>query len=86
MENNKTIVTRRDTLEKTELDLDDSLLDNIIDILEDMDEKLYENAWDNQEAKFKFTDNIDEIPQLIEEDKVLLWKEIILLRVIWLKS
>ena len=71
LENNKTIVTRRDTLEKIELELDDSLLDNIIDILEDMDEKLYENAWDNQEAKFKFTDNIDEIPQLIEEGNVV---------------
>ncbi|MCQ2971834.1 MAG: proline--tRNA ligase [archaeon] len=71
LKNNKTIITRRDTLEKIDLELDDNLLNNVIDVLEDMDEKLYNNAWNNQEDKFKFSDDLEEIPKLIEEGNVV---------------
>lgn len=71
LENNKTIITRRDTLEKTELEINDDLIENVIEIIESLDENLFNSAWNNQDAKFKFAENIDEIPKLIEEGNVV---------------
>ncbi|WP_303295043.1 proline--tRNA ligase [Methanobrevibacter woesei] len=71
LKNNKTIAMRRDELEKIELDLDDSLLDKVLDLLEDYDDNLYETSWDFLEEHVKFTENLDEVKDLIESGNVV---------------
>ena len=71
LENNITIAMRRDEGEKIELALDDSLSANVIDLLEKSDKNLSEIAWNFQEEHVKFTENIDEISELIEAGNVV---------------
>ena len=75
LENNITVAMRRDDEEKIELALDDSLADNVIELLEKSSENLSEMAWSFQEDHVKFTDDIDEIPELVEAGNVVtfLW-------------
>ena len=75
LENNITVAMRRDDEEKIELALDDSLADNVIELLEKSSENLSEMAWSFQEDHVKFTDDLDEIPELVEAGNVVrfLW-------------
>ena len=71
LENNITIAMRRDDGEKVEIALDDNLVDNIKDLLEKYSENLSETAEDFQEEHVKFTENLDEISELIEAGNVV---------------
>ena len=71
LENNITIAMRRDEEEKIELPLDDSLTDNIIDLLDKTTENLSKHSWDFQKSHVKFTDNLNEIPDLVEAGNVV---------------
>ena len=75
LQNNITIAMRRDEGEKIELALDDSLADNVVELLDKTTENLYNSAWDFQAEHVKFTENLDEIPELVEAGNVVkfLW-------------
>ena len=71
LENNITIAMRRDEGEKIELALDDSLTDNVIGLLDKSQENLSKIAWNFQDEHVKFTEDIDEIPELVEAGYVV---------------
>ena len=71
LENNITVAMRRDEGEKIELALDDSLADNVIELLDKSGENLSEIAWDFQKEHVKFTQDIDEISELVEAGNVV---------------
>lgn len=71
LKNSKTIVTSRDSLEKIQLGLDDDLVDNVVDLIDNYNDNLAEVSWDNLEKRVKFTDDIDEIPELIDKGNVV---------------
>lgn len=70
LENNKVLVTRRDTFEKTEVHLDENLVDNIINIIDDLNNNLSLKSWKDLEERIEFTNNIDEISKIIENGKI----------------
>ena len=71
LENNITVAMRRDEGEKIELALDDSLADNVIGLLDKSQENLSQIAWNFQDEHVKFTEDIDEIPELVEAGYVV---------------
>ena len=71
LENNITIAMRRDEGEKIELSLDDSLADNVIELLDKTTENLSTASWDFQKEHVKFTEDIEEIPELVEAGNVV---------------
>ena len=71
LENNITIAMRRDEEEKIELALDDSLADNVVELLEKSSEDLSAQAWRFQEEHVKFTENLDEISELVEAGNIV---------------
>ncbi len=71
LENNITIAMRRDEGEKIELALDDALADNVLDLLAKTSENLSTASWNFQAEHVKFTENIDEIPELVEAGNVV---------------
>ena len=71
LENNITVAMRRDEGEKIEIALDDSLADNVIDLLNKTEENLSKSAWNFQEEHVKFTESLDEIPELVESGNVI---------------
>ncbi|MBR4447040.1 proline--tRNA ligase [Methanobrevibacter sp.] len=71
LENNITVAMRRDEGEKIEIALDDSLADNVIDLLNKSSENLSAAAWKFQEEHVKFTEDINEISELVEAGYVV---------------
>ncbi|MBQ2612861.1 MAG: proline--tRNA ligase [Methanobrevibacter sp.] len=71
LKNNITIAMRRDEGEKIELTLDDNLVDNIKDLLDKSYENLKDSAWKFQKEHIKFTQNMDEIAELVEAGNVV---------------
>ena len=71
LKNNITIAMRRDEGEKIELALDDNLIDNIKDLLDKSYENLKDSAWKFQKEHIKFTQNMDEIAELVEAGNVV---------------
>ena len=71
LENNITVAMRRDDGEKIELALDDSLAGNVLDLLEKSQENLSSIAWNFQAEHVKFTEDIDEISELVEAGNVV---------------
>ena len=71
LKNNITIAMKRDSEEKIELALDDNLASNVIDLLEKSSKELSSKAWAFQKEHVKFTDNLDEIQQLVEAGNVV---------------
>jgi len=71
LENNITIAMRRDEGEKIELALDDSLADNVVELLDKTTENLSNAAWTFQDEHVKFTENLNEIPELVEAGNVV---------------
>ncbi|WP_296887300.1 proline--tRNA ligase [uncultured Methanobrevibacter sp.] len=70
LENNITIAMRRDEGEKIELTLDDDLVDNVKDLLDKYYKNLKETAWSFQSEHVKFTEDINEITNIIEAGNV----------------
>jgi prolyl-tRNA synthetase len=62
---------RRDEGEKIELALDESLASNVIDLLEKSGENLSKIAWDFQAEHVKFTEDVNEISELVEAGNVV---------------
>ena len=62
---------RRDEEEKIELPLDGNLAENVIDLLNKSSESLSAQAWKFQEEHVKFTEDIDEISELVEAGYVV---------------
>jgi len=71
LENNITIAMRRDEEEKIEITLDDNLADKICELLDKTSENLSKSSWNFQNEHVKFTENIDEIPELVEAGNVV---------------
>ena len=71
LENNITIAMRRDEGEKIELSLDDSLADNVLDLLDKTAENLSAAAWDFHDEHIKFANDLDEISELVEAGNVV---------------
>ena len=71
LKNNITVAMRRDEGQKIELTLDDSLADNVMNLLDKTAENLSAAAWKFQEEHVKFANNLDEIPQLVEAGNVV---------------
>ena len=71
LENNITIAMRRDEGEKIELALDDSLADNVLDLLEKTSQNLSAASWNFQEEHVKFTESLEEIPELVKAGNVV---------------
>ena len=71
LQNNITIAMRRDEGKKIELALDESLASNVIDLLEKSDENLSKIAWDFQAEHVKFTEDVNEISELVEAGNVV---------------
>lgn len=70
LQNNITIAMTRDAEEKIEIHLDDSLADNIIELLNKSSENLSAQALDFQNEHVKFADNLEEIPEIVEAGNV----------------
>lgn len=70
LENNITIAMRRDEGEKIEIALDDSLTDNVIDLLNKTEENLSSSAWNFKENHVKFTESLEEVKELVESGNV----------------
>ena len=65
---------RRDDAKKIEIKLDDSLADNVIELLNKSQYNLSKTAWDFQAEHIKYTENIDEISNLVEDGNVVQFK------------
>ena len=74
LENNITVAMRRDEEEKVELALDDSLADNVIGLLDESQDNLSKIAWSFQGEHIKYTEDIDEISELVEAGNVVQFK------------
>ena len=74
LENNITVAMRRDEEEKIELALDDSLADNVIGLLDESQGNLSKIAWSFQGEHIKYTEDIDEISELVEAGNVVQFK------------
>ena len=74
LENNITVAMRRDEGEKIELALDESLAENVADLLDKTSRNLSKMAWDFQKKHVKYTDNLDEIAELVEAGNVVRFK------------
>ena len=74
LENNITVAMRRDEEEKIELALDDSLADNVIGLLDESQDNLSKIAWSFQGEHIKYTEDIDEISELVEAGNVVQFK------------
>ena len=61
----------RDTEEKTEIPLDDSLADSIIELLNQSSENLSSQAWDFLNEHVKFANSLDEVAELVESGNVV---------------
>ena len=71
LENNVTIAMRRDNEEKIKINLDENLTNNILDLLDKTTKNLSSAAWNFQESHVKFTENINEISELIESGNIV---------------
>ncbi len=71
LENNITIAMRRDEGEKIELPLDDTLADNVMELLDKSQNNLSQTAWNFKKEHVKFTENLDEITELVEAGNVV---------------
>ena len=74
LENNITVAMRRDEEEKIELALDDSLADNVIGLLDESQDNLSKIAWSFQGEHIKYTEDINEISELVEAGNVVQFK------------
>lgn len=75
LQNNITIAMRRDEEEKIEIPLDESLANNIIELLDESSESLSAQALAFQEEHVKFATDLDEVAELVESGNVVkfLW-------------
>lgn len=71
LENQVIIAMRRDNLEKIELPLDETLTDKIIKSINEYNDNIVKNAWNFLEKHVKFTNNKDDIAQLIEQGNIV---------------
>ena len=71
LKNNKTVIVRRDNGEKIEANLDDKLTTTIKDLLNEVESDLDKKAWANLNDSKVHCDNMEEIPKLIEDEKVV---------------
>ena len=71
LENNITIAMRRDEGEKIELTLDETLADNVVDLLDKTSENLHDSSWNFQDEHVKFANNLDEVGELVEAGNVV---------------
>lgn len=71
LKDNIALLIRRDDYENIEVNLDESLGDAICDLLNEIGENLSKLVWEFQKKHIKFTKDIDEIPELIEEGNVV---------------
>ena len=71
LENNKTVLVRRDTLEKIELNLDDKLVENIEKILNGIQENLKKQAQENQKEHIIDVNKIEDISDKINEKNIV---------------
>ena len=67
IENNKAILFRRDTFEKTEVSLD-NIVEEINDLLEKIQKNMYDMALKNRESKTKIATNMDEYKSHFEKE------------------
>ena len=71
LENNKTSITRRDTLNKTEYQLDNNLAENVKKLISQVNSDMSLKAFKNLEESIEYTENLDEIEKLIKKGKVV---------------
>ena len=71
LENNIAIAMTRDNEEKIEIPLNDNLADNILELINKSSENLSAQAWEFQKQHVKFTNDLDEIPKLINDGYVV---------------
>ena len=71
LENNETVMVRRDNLEKTEVNLNDDIVSIVKDRLNDINGLLRENAWDSFKENIKSVSDVNEIKELIENGKMV---------------
>lgn len=71
IENNKTFITRRDTMEKSEFSLDDNLVEKIKILISDINLNMSNKSSAFLKESVAFTDNLDDIPNLINDGKVV---------------
>lgn len=71
LENNITIAMRRDEGEKIELALDDSLGDNVSDLLNKTEDNLSKSAWTFQKDHVIFCEDLNEVSELVEAGNVV---------------
>ncbi len=71
LENNKTVLVRRDNLEKVELSLKEDIVSPVKNALNDIDGLLRENAWDSFKDNIKSVEDVNEISSLIENGNMV---------------
>ena len=71
LENNKTFITRRDTMEKLEFSLDLDLVSKIKTLISDINLNMSEKSARFLEESIAYTENLEEIPTLINSGKVV---------------
>jgi len=71
LKNNIAVVGRRDTGEKIEINLNENIPSKIEELLKDVEDNLKENSWKKQEEFLVDIDDLEEVPQLIKDGKVI---------------
>lgn len=70
LENNKTILVRRDTLEKIEINLNEDYVGKIQELFEDINKNLREKAKKRMEDNIIKTDDLEDIGKIIKDGKI----------------
>lgn len=71
LKNNIAILGRRDTLEKTEISLDENIPETIANLLEEVENNLKTSAWNKLEDTIIEIDDLSEVPKAMEDEKIV---------------
>ncbi len=71
LKNNIAIIGRRDTEEKIEIGLDDDIAAKIMELLNEIDVNLKENAWKMQESHLVELESLDNVSEIVDDGKVV---------------
>lgn len=66
LENNKAVLFRRDTLEKETVEID-NVVDRVVELMEEIQQNLYDRALKHREERTSVVSNMDEFKKALEE-------------------
>ena len=70
LENNKAVITRRDTLEKIEIDLDSNYITKIEDLFREISQNMKNQVWEKMRESIVAIDNLTDVKTIISNEKI----------------